>query len=147
VPFIIEITDERPSHTSDHARLKKAVRLVLQDADIRSAEISIAIVDNSRMRELNRHYLQHDYATDVLSFTLEQDKESGCLDGEIVVSADYAAREAERYGWTSEDELLLYVIHGALHLVGHNDATPDGKLTMREAEARYLAQFGLEHRF
>ena len=99
------------------------------------------------MHELNRQYLEHDYPTDVLSFVLEFDETSKSLDGEIIVSSDYAAREAARYGWTANDELLLYVIHGCLHLVGHDDTTPAAKRAMREAEVRLLAGFGLVHRY
>lgn len=143
----IEIADEQTAHEIDHARLKRAVRSVLQAAGIRSAEISIAIVDDPRMHALNRQYLDHDYSTDVLSFILEYDEAAGSLDGEILVSADYAAREATRYGWTTDDELLLYVIHGCLHLVGHDDHTPQGQAAMRAAEAKHLAVFGLTHRY
>src|SRR5687767_9801509 len=143
MPLIIEIADEQKTHAFDRTRLKKAVRLILDDAGIERGEISIAIVDDSRIHALNRQYLQHDYPTDVLSFVLEHDKESKSLDGEIIVSADYAAREAPRYGWNADDELLLYVIHGCLHLVGHDDQTPDGQAAMRAAEAKHLAQFGL----
>jgi probable rRNA maturation factor len=147
MPFAIEINADEQRHQPDRARLKKAVRLVLQDAGIRSAEISIALVSDERMQELNRRYLQHDYPTDVLSFVLDHDAAARSLDGEIIASSDYAAREAARYGWTTDDELLLYVIHGCLHLVGYDDTTPEDKETMRQAEAKYLAQFTLEHRF
>ena len=147
MPFTIEINADEHPHQPDRARLKKAVRLVLQDAGIRNAEISIAVVSDERMRELNRRYLEHDYPTDVLSFVLDHDDQAKALDGEIIVSAEYAAREAARYGWATGDELLLYVIHGCLHLVGHDDTTPEGKRKMRQAEAKYLAKFGLTHRF
>src|SRR5438552_8287917 len=133
----IEVNSDNQPHIVDRVRLKKAVRLVLQDASIKSAEISIAIVTDARMHELNRQYLQHDYSTDVLSFVLDHDAGSKSLDGEIIISSDYAAREAQRYGWSTDDELLLYVIHGCLHLVGHDDSTAEGKQTMREAEAQY----------
>jgi probable rRNA maturation factor len=63
------------------------------------------------------------------------------------VEQQNAAREAERYGWTTDDELLLYVIHGCLHLVGHDDRTPEDRAAMRAAETRHLAEFGLKHRF
>ena len=147
MPLTIEIADEQTAHAFDKARLTKAVRCVLQGAGIRSAEISIAIVDDAQMHSLNRQYLGHDYPTDVLSFVLEHDAAAGSLDGEIIASADYAAREATRYGWTTDDELLLYVIHGCLHLVGHDDQTPAGQAAMRAAEAKHLAEFGLKHRF
>ena len=136
MPFNIEINADDQPHAIDQARLKKAVRLVLQDAGIRSAEISIAIVTDERMHELNRQYLQHDYPTDVLSFVLEHDDDAKSLDGEIIVSSDYAAREAARYGWTADDELLLYIIHGCLHLVGHDDTTPAAKQAMRAGRSK-----------
>src|SRR5262245_2855699 len=101
MPFTIEIAADEQPLAIDRARLKRAVRGVLQEAGIESAEISIAIVTDERMHELNRQYLQHDYPTDVLSFVLDSDEESKSLDGEIVASSDYAAREAERYGWPS----------------------------------------------
>jgi len=144
--FTIEIADdERRSH--DHARLKKAVKIILEDAGIRSGEISIAIVSDAEMHRLNRQYLNHDYPTDVLSFVLDQDAAAKSLDGQIIVSSDYAAREAPRYGWSSDDELLLYVIHGSLHLLGHDDTTPTAQRSMRQAETHYIRQFGLAHRF
>jgi probable rRNA maturation factor len=145
--FTIEINASDQPHCPDRARLKKAVRLILQDAGIKTAEISIAIVTDARMQELNRTYLQHNYPTDVLSFLLEHNPQEKSLEGQIIASSDYAAREAPRYKWTTDDELLLYIIHGCLHLVGHDDTTPDAKQTMRAAEATYLKRFGLEHRF
>jgi probable rRNA maturation factor len=146
VKLNIEIADEL-SLSRDHARLRRAVRQVLTAAGIKTAEISIAIVSDEQMHALNRRYLQHDYPTDVLSFVLEYDEETQSLEGEIIVSADYAAREAARYGWTAADELLLYVIHGSLHLTGHDDTTPAAKQTMRAAETKHLAAFGLRHRY
>ncbi|MEX2175635.1 MAG: rRNA maturation RNase YbeY [Pirellulaceae bacterium] len=147
MPYTIEIADEQTAHAIDPARLKEAVRQVLGEAGIRRAEISIAVVGDKRMHALNRQYLAHDYPTDVLSFVLDQDESAQSIDGEIIVSADYAAREAERFGWTTGDELLLYVVHGCLHLVGHDDQTPQGQSAMRAAETRHLAHFGLAHRF
>jgi probable rRNA maturation factor len=147
VTLNIEIADKTRSAAVDHSRLEKAVQRVLEDAGFRAAEISVAIVDDGEMQSLNRRYLAHDYPTDVLSFVLDHDEERGTLDGQIIVSADYAAREAPRYGWTSDNELLLYVIHGALHLTGHDDSTAGARQAMRLAEAKHLQTFGLRHCF
>ena len=143
----IEIADDCQKQAHDHNRLKQAIRSIVSDAGFHSGEISVAIVNDERMHELNRHYLQHDYPTDVLSFVLTRDDDAGSLEGEIIVSAEYAAREAQQYVWQPADELLLYVIHGALHLVGYDDQSPEGRAAMRAAETNYLAQFGLEHRY
>jgi len=142
----IEIAGEQRKRF-DLARVKKAVRAVLKDAGIKTCEVSIAIVSDKRMQELNRKYLKHDYPTDVLTFVLTHSAARAALDGEIIVSADYAAREAPRYDWSADDELLLYVIHGSLHLVGYDDTKAAAKREMRKAEAAYLQQFGLKHRF
>jgi probable rRNA maturation factor len=141
----IAIAREHPTAVVDAKRLRRAVQAILTDAGITSGEISIAIVNDARMHELNRRYLNHDYPTDVLSFVLARDGDR--LDGQIIVSADYAAREAARYGWNADDELLLYTIHGALHLVGHDDLSPEAKRVMREQERRYLALFELTPRY
>jgi probable rRNA maturation factor len=147
MPLVIEVAAEIAGRTVDESRLQSAVHEVLAAAGIRAGEVSIAVVTNPEMHALNRQYLDHDYPTDVLSFVLEHDEEQATLEGQIIASLDYAAKEAERFGWSAEDELLLYVIHGALHLVGHDDHTPAGRAAMRQAEAEHLARFGLQHRY
>lgn len=143
--LVIAVANEQTRHAVDVARLKQAVRGIVTDAGYDSGEISIAVVDDEQMHLLNRKYLDHDYPTDVLSFVL--DEEESRLEGEVIVSADYAAREAERYGWAGPDELLLYVIHGTLHLVGHDDLNIAAKREMRTAERQQLAKFGLTPRY
>ncbi|HBO42607.1 MAG TPA: rRNA maturation RNase YbeY [Planctomycetaceae bacterium] len=141
----IEIADEQSAWDVDPEPLRRAVELVLEGASVRRAEVSVALVDDEAMREMNRRYLEHDYATDVLSFVLERSADR--VDGQIVVSVDTARAEAAGWGWTPADELLLYVIHGALHLVGHDDAKADEREAMRRREKEVLAQFGLEPRW
>jgi probable rRNA maturation factor len=139
-------TANRQSRAVNAARLARAVRRVLKTEDAAPAVVSLAIVDDGTMHQLNRRYLDHDYPTDVLSFLLSEDDEEP-LQGEIVVSADTAAAEAERYGWSLDDELLLYVIHGALHLVGYDDHAPRDRREMRDWERYHLSSFGLSPRY
>lgn len=138
----IPVANNQFRHPLDAALLAQGARLVATDAGVVRGEISIAVVDDTTMHELNLRYLQHDFPTDVLSFVLEQTSDE--LDGEIIVSADYAAREAPQYGWTLREELLLYVIHGALHLVGHDDTTSAAKTAMQDRETHYLRRLGIE---
>ncbi|MEN0112135.1 MAG: rRNA maturation RNase YbeY, partial [Planctomycetota bacterium] len=84
----------------------------------------------------------HDYPTDVLSFPLVD--EPPHLVGEVIVSADTAITSAAEYGWPAEHELLLYVVHGVLHLAGRRDKTEEESATMRADEARYLRLVGVE---
>lgn len=121
--------------------MRQAIAMIMTDAKIGRASISIAIVDDAKIHALNRRFLQHDYPTDVLSFVLERDEDR--LDGEVIVSADYAARSAPDYGWSAVDELLLYVIHGMLHLVGYDDQDDHSQAIMRDRERHYLQACGV----
>ncbi|MBA3483853.1 MAG: rRNA maturation RNase YbeY [Pirellulales bacterium] len=124
----------------DAERLESAVRLAFADSGYTWVEVSIAVVDDEMIHELNRQFLDHDYPTDVLSFALEDDPPR--LEGEIVVSLDTADRCASEAGWSTDDELLLYVAHGALHLAGYGDKTPEDAAEMRAAEVDLLAKLG-----
>lgn len=135
------VTNRQTRHPVDRKRLISAVKKVLAMGKVTSAEISVAVVDGNEMHQLNKQYLDHDYPTDCLSFVL--DFEDDHLEGEVVVSADYAAQEAPQYGWSAADELLLYVIHSSLHLIGHDDHEVADIAKMRAAEREVLEQFGL----
>jgi probable rRNA maturation factor len=137
----IEITNEQSRVPVDESRLCRAIRAVISAGARCRGTISLAVVDDSTIHTLNRRYLEHDYPTDVLSFVLDQDADS--LEGEIIVSAEMAGAMADRYGWSVDDELLLYAIHGALHLAGFDDKSPAAAAIMREQEALHLASFGL----
>jgi probable rRNA maturation factor len=137
----IDICSEQDALEFDEAPLRKAALAILNDAGVRQGSLSIAVVDDPAIHQLNRQYLQHDYPTDVLSFVLERDGDR--LEGEVIVSADTAIRTAAQLGWPSGNELLLYVIHGTLHLVGYDDLEPELQTKMREQERTYLARFGL----
>lgn len=97
--------------------------------------LSIAFVTNAAMRKINRRFLQHDFATDVISFPLHTD-----LLGELVISADYAAEEAKARRIPVEEELLRYVAHGILHLLGYDDHEPADKARMWKRQERELAK-------
>ncbi|MEE2676486.1 MAG: rRNA maturation RNase YbeY [Planctomycetota bacterium] len=138
------ITNEQSNYEIAADRIEQAVKQVVEEAGIVSGDVSVAVVDDQTIHELNIQYLNHDYPTDVLSFVLEYADEH--LEGEIIVSVDTAVELAKDYGWDWQDELLLYVIHGSLHLVGYDDKNPEAKVGMQEAERRHLKMFGIKHR-
>ena len=125
----------------DEARLRKVLTYLFQQAGYTTGEISLAAVDNAAIHAVNREHLAHDYPTDVISFVFTD--EPPLLDGEVIASAEYALGEATRYGWPAEDELLLYFVHGALHLIGYDDTTPAAAQLMRAQERQLLAAFDL----
>jgi probable rRNA maturation factor len=121
----------------DKRLLKKAVRLILKDVGIESGEISIAIVDDPTIAHVHGEFLGDNTPTDVISFVL--DSSASRLEGEVVASADTAMTRASEYDWAPEEELLLYVVHGLLHLTGYDDITPKARKTMRKKEQHYLS--------
>lgn len=140
----IDLANLQHAMPVDGRQLRRAVRLVLGDAGIVDGIVSLAVVDDATMRDLHRRYLGDNTPTDVLSFVLE--REEGMLEGEIVVGAETAQRQAPRFGWTPARELLLYVIHGALHLVGYDDRTPRQRALMLRRQTEYLARLGVRNK-
>ena len=138
--IVVDVNNE-VGFTFSATKLKEVVVELLTDHGIRRGEISLAIIDDQTMHELNRRHLQHDYPTDVLSFVLETDGDH--LEGEVIVSADTAAQVAPTHDWPVEHELTLYVIHGCLHLVNYDDHSDDDRQNMRTKELHYLARAGI----
>ncbi len=134
----VEIADEQAHLPLDRSLVRRAVRRVLREAGVRKARISVAVVDDETTARLNRRYLRHRGPADVLSFLLD---ESDGLEGEVIVSAQVALRTAPQYGWPPHDELLLYVVHGMLHLVGHDDG-----IEMQKSETEVLEKLGIKRR-
>jgi probable rRNA maturation factor len=122
--------------------VRETISKVLEGERIGDAEVSLAFVDNQTIQPLNKRYLQHDEATDVLSFPLSEPN-ARRLAGELVISAEIAKLQAEEHGHPVQAELALYVIHGLLHLCGYDDKTPAGAAAMRERERYYLEHLGL----
>ncbi len=137
----ILIANEQTVLAIDEARLIRAVQAVLADSAYPLASVSIALVDDATIQGLNAEFLGHNYPTDVLSFVLEDSPEF--LEGELIVSTDTALRAAAEACWAAQDELLLYVLHGALHLIGYRDKAPDEQTEMRAAESNYLRKMGV----
>jgi len=137
----IQVANEQSSLAIDVLQLKAAVCSVLEDSVYQTAAISIAVVDDPTIHQLNRKYLEHDYPTDILSFLL--DASDTHLEGELVASADTAVTNAAEYGWPATDELLLYLIHGALHLIGYRDKSAQECAAMVAAEKVHLKKLGI----
>lgn len=107
--------------------------------------LSVVLTDNRRLHKLNRDYLGVDAPTDVLSFPAsESDPETGArYIGDILISVPYAAKGAKLAGNSLEAELQLLVVHGVLHLLGHDHAKPKEKTKMWKAQAEILETLGL----
>lgn len=108
----------------------------------KDGELSIAFVDNEKIMELNKKFLGHDEPTDVISFPLDDERmPPNGVSGEIVVSAQMALETANTMHTDVERELILYVIHGLLHLIGYDDTSKKKAQAMHEREDELLTNF------
>ena len=92
------------------AWVRRVVEKVLR-AEKARLDINVLVTNDRQIRGLNKKYLRHDFATDVISFET----------GDIVVSADFAKRYAREHGLPYREELARYLVHGTLHLLGYDD--------------------------
>jgi len=116
-----------------------------QQAHSLEVELSIILTDDARLHELNLNYLGVDAPTDVLSFPAsETDPETGArYIGDILISIPRAQAQAEAAGHSLEAEVQLLVVHGVLHLMGHDHAEAEEKARMWKAQAEILEGLGL----
>lgn len=128
------------------AALDDVVRagLVHEGLDPSAVEVSIALVDDERIRELNSRYRGVDSATDVLSFTMDNGEAPGepALLGDVVISLETASREARNLGELLSRTLLL-AVHGLLHLLGYDHETDEDAEEMQTHEKDVLAKVAL----
>lgn len=104
-------------------------------------ELSVALVGDERMRELNRDWRGKDRTTDVLSFSQvegEDMPEASPMLGDVVVSVDVLRRQAADGGWAVEEELARLLLHGVLHLIGYDHEDEGDARVMRAEEARVV---------
>jgi probable rRNA maturation factor len=129
-----------PADLLEHAGLA-----VLDLSGVPEGDLTIALVDEARIQGLNRDFLGQDTPTDVLSFPADEpDPETGCLYlGDVVISVARAAEQARERGHTVEAEMQLLVVHGVLHLLGHDHARTAEKERMWAAQARVLERLGI----
>jgi probable rRNA maturation factor len=126
--------------------LERAARTALEhQSQSLDSDLSIILTDDARLHELNLNYLGVDAPTDVLSFPAsETDPETGArYIGDILISIPRAQAQADAAGHSLEAEVQLLVVHGVLHLIGHDHAEADDKARMWKAQTEILKQLGL----
>ncbi|MFN3427343.1 MAG: rRNA maturation RNase YbeY [Candidatus Thermochlorobacter sp.] len=117
-------------------RLAHAIELVLRCEKHRAEWISAVYCGDKLIKKINQTYLQHDYATDTISFRLNDGQS---IEGEFYISLDTVRRNARRYKQSFAAELLRVTIHSTLHLIGYDDKTDAQREMMTKKEEHYLA--------
>ncbi len=123
-------------------QLKDAARAVFTGEGVKACRVTLAFVNNPHIHRLNKQFLQHDEPTDVLTFPYSEPS-AKILEGEVVIGYDVAHENATERQHATNLELLLYVIHGCLHLCGYTDTNPAAERQMRAKEREYLQRLGL----
>ena len=126
--------------------LERAARIALEhEGKTLDSELTIVLTNDAHLQELNRDYLGIDAPTDVLSFPAsETDPETGArYIGDILISVARAESQATAAGHSLESEVQLLVVHGVLHLLGHDHAEATEKARMWKAQAEVLERLGL----
>jgi probable rRNA maturation factor len=141
--IVIQITNNFDGIDSPPSKIKKLVRAVFERFGLSKATVSIAIVDDAEIRNLNSRFLNRKSNTDCLSFDLSdtQGPQSPRL-FELIVNGEMAVRQANLRGHSSQAELALYITHGLLHNLGFDDATDSKARKMHDMEDNILQQLG-----
>lgn len=102
------------------------------------SNISYIFCNDVYMLDLNNRYLNHDYYTDIITFDYG---EGGVISGDIYISVERVSDNSMKYRVNLEDEFLRVIIHGVLHLLGHNDESDSEMEVMRNIETKYISEY------
>lgn len=133
----VSIAWERRPRRAAAERVRRVVRGVCERLGLISGEVHVFVTSDARTHELNRQWRGIDRPTDVLSFPIDDELPAGArLLGEIVVSLDRARAQASAQQHDEVRELEELVLHGTLHLLGHDHVTDGGAMDQLELELR-----------
>lgn len=135
--MIVNLQRKVKLEARDYAGFLAEAIAAIEEAE--GGDAAVAFVSDRRMRELNKIFRGKDATTDVLSFPHEADEFEQADQrflGDIVISAEEAARQAEENGLSLEAEIKQLILHGLLHLCGYDHEADDGEMNARELELR-----------
>lgn len=116
--------------------LKKFVAALFSELKIEKAELGIHIVGEKEMAQVNRQFLQHEGSTDVITFDHAESKSK--LHGELFICIDDAILQAKQFQTDWQSEIARYIVHGILHLLGHDDLKSVARKKMKREENRLV---------
>jgi len=123
--------------------LKKITAAALEELKIEGVELGIILIGAREMALLHEEFLGHKGPTDVITFDYKNSERR--IHGEIVVCVEEAGRQSREFGTSRQSEIVRYIVHGILHLLGHDDLKPAARKRMKQAEGRILGK--LSRRF
>lgn len=137
--ILIQIDDRYENTELDSADIEELVKTVCKQFKVENATVSIAIVGDLEIRNINKSFLDRDSNTDCISFDLSDDDQ---VLYDMMVNAEMAEQQGHKRGHSPRAELALYIAHGLLHNLGFDDQTADDAKKMHETEDRILKELG-----
>ncbi len=122
--------------------LRQITTVLLAELKVVEADLGIALVGSKEMARVNWQFLQHEGSTDVITFdhaeAASSPKDTPQIHGELFICVDDAIAQAKQFGSTWQSEVVRYVVHGVLHLLGYDDLQPDLRRVMKREENRLV---------
>ena len=145
----IEVFNETEENlTEECEKLKEFLVQVAKDEKLDNIIYNVIIINNEKIREINREYRNIDRETDVISFALEDEKSFNRTDirilGDIYISLDKARSQALEYGHSFKRELYFLAVHGFLHLLGYDHMKKEDEDVMFKKQEEVLSRYGIE---
>ncbi len=137
---IVRICSRQRAVRVPRKRIVELVGFIAATERVCLADVDVAVVDDREMARLNRRFRRRRRTTDVLSFDLADTSEEPVI-AQLIVSGPQAVRHARRRSAGVQRELMLYVVHGLLHLMGYDDARPADAAAMAARQEELLDEF------
>ena len=122
---------------------EKITAAALEELEMQMEELSIVLVSAEEMAQINEKFLGHEGPTDVITFDYSEGNKG--LSGEIFICPEVARKQAKEFKTTRQAEAVRYLVHGILHLAGHDDLNPVARKKMKREEGRLVRE--LSRRF
>jgi probable rRNA maturation factor len=150
----VQIDPEYESLVDADRLHRLAIDVLREEGTPGPLELGVVVTNDDEVHSLNRDYLGHDYNTDVISFGMSEGGEEMAVDaptfvtpaerppylGDIAISYDRAAEQAPEYGHSTQAEVAMLLIHGLLHLLGHDDTSEPERERMHARQRELLAR-------
>jgi probable rRNA maturation factor len=134
VNFFVE---DIPFELANPITVSRWIQKVVKAEKYSLENLNYIFCSDEYLRQINIEYLNHKTFTDIITFSTSD--QQGTIEGDIFISIERVRENSEKFGQEFRDELHRVIVHGALHLLGYGDKTPDEKVRMRQKEDAYLS--------